>query len=56
MEKRITQTAFLHNLPDFVEKLHKSGKAALGLSCEASFELPNSVYFGSGAPPNSVFG
>lgn len=28
MEKRITQTAFLHDLPDFVEKMHKSGKAA----------------------------
>ena len=24
MEKRITKTAFLHDLPDFVEKLHKS--------------------------------
>ena len=26
MEKRIMQTAFLHDLPDFVEKLRKSGK------------------------------
>ena len=28
---------------------HKAGSAALGLSCGACFELPNSVYFGSGA-------
>lgn len=28
---------------------HKAGRAAPGLSCDASFELPNFVYFGSGA-------
>ena len=28
---------------------HKAGRAAFGLSCDASFELPNLVYFGSGA-------
>ena len=28
---------------------HKAGRAALGLSCGACFEQPNSVYFGCGA-------
>ena len=28
---------------------HKAGRAALGLSCGACFELPDPVYFGSGA-------
>ena len=28
---------------------HKADRAALGLSCRACFELPNPVYFGSGA-------
>ena len=34
---------------------HKAGRAALGLSCGACFELPNLVYFGSGAPQNDQF-
>ena len=31
------------------QETHKAGSAALGLSCEACFELPIPVYFGSGA-------
>ena len=31
------------------QETHKAGSAALGLSCRACFELPNPVYFGSGA-------
>ena len=38
-----------HLLSDAVEETHKAGRAAFGLSCDASFELPNLVYFGSGA-------
>jgi hypothetical protein len=36
-------------LSDAVEETHKAGRAALRLSCGACFELPNFVYFGSGA-------
>ena len=31
------------------QETHKAGRAVLGLSCGACFELPNPVYFGSGA-------
>ena len=31
------------------QETHKAGRAALGLSCGACFELPDPVYFGSGA-------
>ena len=31
------------------QETHKAGRAVLGLSCGASFELPDPVYFGSGA-------
>ena len=34
---------------------HKAGRAALGLSCGACFELPNLVYFSRGAPQNDQF-
>ena len=33
---------------------HKAGRAALGLSCGACFEQPNSVYFGCGAAHSGV--
>ena len=39
----------LHLLNDAVEETHKAGRAALRLSRGACFELPNFVYFGSGA-------
>ena len=31
------------------QEKHKAGRAVLGLSCGACFELPDPVYFGSGA-------
>ena len=31
------------------QETHKAGRAALGLNCRACFELPDSVYFCSGA-------
>ena len=34
---------------------HKAGRAALGLSCGARFELPNGVDFGSGAFQSGSF-
>ena len=30
------------------QETHKAGRAVLGLSCGACFELPDPVYFGSG--------
>lgn len=36
-------------LERLVDVKHKAGRAALGLSCVACFELPDSVFFGSGA-------
>ncbi len=50
---KIWQSDVLLPLTDFIKEMHKAGGAALGLSCGACFELPNAVYFGSGAVHNT---
>lgn len=45
---------FAHGTWLMVRLWHKAGVAALGLSCSACFELPNSVYFGSVAQQNGI--